>query len=279
MFIKKRKNHKRLLFQLTAMILIMALLAGCGRKVPSTEDKSDKQVTKSDTQVTADVSPQSDSDKASNQPATAGESYSAFTSAKGEMYNKLSDALSSNVDTAFDAMSLLGVALVDLALVPVSCFGLGEESVNIALGFLGAQDVEYNENGNKYSVKYKNTEGKLYELEGVYDKAADSMKCTVKEDGKDSLIMEYRKTSFGYVSQVYSIKGDGTASLYKLAISGMDGGVGMSEATEIPPALNGKETSDFYKECPEWYAIKGNDVTGVNADGKEISFVYTPSEE
>ena len=35
-----------------------------------------------------------------------------------------------------------------------SGFGLGQEAASLALGFLGAEDIEYSENENQYIVKY-----------------------------------------------------------------------------------------------------------------------------
>ncbi|HHZ14324.1 MAG TPA: hypothetical protein GX394_10415, partial [Clostridiales bacterium] len=215
----------------------------------------------------------------SGSPATASESYSAFIQAKGELLTKLSDALANNPETALNSMSLLGISMIDLALVPASSFGLGEESALMVLGFLGAEDLVYSENGNQYSVKYKGEDGKSYELQGEYDKAADALKCTSLVDGKETLTSEHRKTPYGYVSQAYVIDDDGSAYVYQLTATGTDGVVGMSKASEKPSSLTGSESIDFPKQCQEWYAMNGNRVTGLTADGDEISFDYTPSED
>ncbi len=269
---------------LTAMILIMLLLVSCGGNAPSGGDKPDVEE-KPD--VTApqdeeeDVNTQQQQDEDSDTPgapASASESYSAYIQAKGELITKLTDALANNPGTEFTSMSLLGVSMVDLAMLPASSFGLGEAAAITALGFLGAEDIEYSESGNKYSVKYRGQDGLNYELHGEYDKAADALKCTSFVDGKESLTSEYRKTSFGYVSQIYVIDDDGSTYVYQLAVSGPDGVVGMSQVSEPPPLLTGNESIDFPKQCKEWYAIKGDEVTGVTSDGDEISFVYTPSE-
>jgi len=269
---------------LTAMILIMLLLVSCGGNAPSGGDKPDVEE-KPD--VTApqdeeeDVNTQQQQDEDSDTPgapASASESYSAYIQAKGELITKLTDALANNPGTEFTSMSLLGVSMVDLAMLPASSFGLGEAAAITALGFLGAEDIEYSESGNKYSVKYRGQDGLNYELHGEYDKAADALKCTSFVDGKESLTSEYRRTSFGYVSQMYVIDDDGSTYVYQLAVSGPDGVVGMSQVSEPPSLLTGNESIDFPKQCKEWYAIKGDEVTGVTSDGDEISFVYTPSE-
>ncbi len=270
MFTTKNRRSLQLVYQLTAIIMIILLVVSCGRNIPSGKSKPDDE-----------GKPGAKQDVGSDMPgpaATAAESFAAYSKAKGDLVTVLTDALASNAGTEMNSMSLLGVALVDLAVIPASCFGLGEEAATTALGLMDLEDIVYSENGNQYSVKYKNAEGEQYELQGVYDKAADALRCTSLFDGKESLIWEYRKTSFGYVGQFYVINEDGVTYVYKLAVSGKDGAFGISEASAAPPALTGSETIDFPKQSTEWYAIKGDAVTGATADGKEISFVYTPSE-
>ncbi|HHT65353.1 MAG TPA: hypothetical protein GX017_04600 [Clostridiales bacterium] len=280
MFLTKRRRPKQLLYQLTAMILIVLLLVSCGGKTTTGDEMNDKGANSESQDIGSDNSgsPATVSDN-SGSPAIASESYSAYIQAKGELLTRLSDALASNPETAFSSMSLLGISMVDLALLPASSFGLGEASANMALGFLRAEDIVYSENGNQYSVKYKGEDGSNYELQGEYDKSADALKCTSLVDGKETLTSEHRKTSYGYVSQTYVVNDDGSTYVYQLTATGNDGVVGMSKASEKPSSLTGSESIDFPKECQEWYAIDGNKVTGVTADGNEISFDYTPSED
>ena len=75
------------------------------------------------------------------------------------MVSILSDALASNPDTAMDSMSLLGIAMVDMLLLPASSFGLGRRRI-ATLGLFGLQDVEYSER-NQYSVKHTRDDGKI----------------------------------------------------------------------------------------------------------------------
>lgn len=273
MFTTKKRKSMQFVYQLTAMILTMLLLVSCGGGVPSGEDKPDSEETP---EVTAQ---QDEVTKESFSSSTIAESFGAYMEAKGELISTLSDALATNPGTEFDSISLLGIVMVDIALVPASCFGLGQDVAVATLGFLGGEDILYSESGNQYSVKYRKDEGEQYELQGEYDKTANALKCISKINGEESLISEYRKTSFGYVSQTYAVNEDGSIHVYHLAVSGKDGAVGISKASEVPPALTGSETIDFPKQCQEWYAIKGNAVTGFTSDGRKISFVYTPSED
>ena len=107
------------------------LLVSCGGNAPSGGDKPDVEE-KPD--VTApqdeeeDVNTQQQQDEDSDTPgapASASESYSAYIQAKGELITKLTDALANNPGTEFTSMSLLGVSMVDLAMLPASSFGLG----------------------------------------------------------------------------------------------------------------------------------------------------------
>jgi hypothetical protein len=280
MLTTKSRSPMQFAYQLTAMILIVLLLVSCGGNTPSGKDKPDDEGKPVDAVQSDEQQGEQDvGSDMSGSPATAAQSFSAYMEAKSEVISILSDALVSNPGTELDSMSLLGVIMVDMALLPASSFGIGQEAASMTLGFLGADDVVYSEKGNQYSVKYRSDKGEQFELQGVFDKAADALKCTSLKDGKESLISEHRKTSFGYVGQVYVINEDGSTYLYKLAVSGKNGAVGISESSAAPPSLTGSESIDFPKECPEWYAIKGDAFTGVTSDGRELSFVYTPSED
>ncbi|HCS75152.1 MAG TPA: hypothetical protein DIW17_14920 [Clostridiales bacterium] len=282
MFTTGNKSSKRLVFRLTAILLVMLLLVSCGRNAPPNEGKP---VDKGKTEATVKPNDHKDDDKkddnkdpGSSQSIVA-ESYCAYMEAKGELTTIISDALSDNPGTELDSLSLLGVILVDLALFPATSFGLGEAAANSALGFLGVKDVDYKENGNQYSIQYTDDEGMKYELQGVYDKSADSLKLTAITDGKETVVSEYRKSSFGYVAQTYVLDDDDSASIFYLAISGKNGAIGISEASSKPSDLTGSESIDFPKTSEEWYAIDGDDFTGVTSDGRELSFKYTPSDD
>ncbi len=200
--------------------------------------------------------------------------------AKGELVNRLLDALASNPDTVMYSMTFLGLTMVDLTLIPISSFGLGQAAAEMGLAFFNAENVEYSksESGKQYSIKYRNDEGEECEVQGEYDKGADALKCAAKLNGEEIVRFEYRKTSFGYVSQTCTFGEDG-AYVYLMSVSGKDGAVGIKQAAELPPSLTGSETIDFPKQCPEWFAIEGDKVTGVSSDGTEISFVYMPAED
>jgi outer membrane murein-binding lipoprotein Lpp len=298
MFATKKRKPVKLLFQVAAIILVVLLLAGCGGGAPSDKDKAKnetdeaarqneqqgalQQQDESPAEERQEGKPEQPRDEtvssASGSPATPGEAYGAFVEAKGELITRLADALVGNPDTVMYSMTFLGLTMVDLTLIPISSFGLGQAAAEMGLAFFNAENVEYSESGKQYSIKYRNNEGEECEVQGEYDKGADALKCAAKLNGEEIVRFEYRKTSFGYVSQTCTIGEDG-AYVYLLSVSGKDGAVGIKQAAELPPSLTGSETIDFPKQCPEWFAIEGDKVTGVSHDGTEISFVYTPAED
>lgn len=208
--------------------------------------------------------------------ATAAEAYTAYLEAKSAVMMKLSDALPDNEEKA--NMAMLGVSRMDLALLPVSFFGAGEEAAAAGLAMLGASGVTYGENGGSYTVSYSDSAGAVHTFSGAYDAAADALVCTAQKDGADYLYAEYRKSPFGYVSQCLLTDENGNSALYLFAVSGESGGFGVSRSGGArPAALTGGESPDFFSALPEWYAISGSDVTGVASNGAHISFEYIPS--
>ncbi len=269
---------KKVLVFILALMTISFVFAGCN---PAPSDDAQKTVDVSES-VSADTSvPAAESPASGNAPAlstgTAAESYSAYVNAKTAVITKLSEGLSSNEQTAFASMTMLGVTMADLVMLPAGFFGAGEESVNAGLSLFGYIDIKYTENGNSYSVSYTDNQGDSYVFSGTYDAAADALVCTAQKNGKDYFFSEYRRTSYGYVSQYYFINDDGTTGLYQFTLSGADGALGYSTTqTSQPAALTGSESADFPTALPEWYSITGSAIKGVMSDGTEVNFEYVP---
>ena len=252
---------KKLISLLLAVLMLGAIFTGCGKtNAPAGSD--DNAPVGGNSSVTS---------------GSVADSYAAYMEAKSAMVTKLSDGLSNNPDTAFAALSMMGIAMVDLGLIPVSLFGLGQESMVSGLAFFGATGVEYVENGNNYTLSYKDEDGVTYEFIGAYDPSADALITTAKTNGSEVIYSEYRKTSYGYVGQYYLTSDDGTHSLYQIAVTGDDGTLGISTANAKPAVLSGSEAIDFPKACTEWYAVTGTTITGVTSDGTELNFEFTPT--
>lgn len=208
---------------------------------------------------------------------TASEFYSAYMEEKSAVLSKLLDGLGNNPDTVMSSLSFIGVSMSDLYLLPALYFGLGETSVAAGLAMLGATDVTYQEQGNSYTITYKNSDGQQTSLTGTYVNGK-SLVTVGSTNGTENIYAETYSTSFGYVSQFYFIGDDGTTTLYQIAINGENGVFGIVTGGNRPAALTGGESADFPKSAAEWYAIDGSTITGVTSDGTSLNFEYVPSE-
>lgn len=276
---------KRTLYILIAVILFAALFAGCGNQSkpgqPTAGGKETEEPAALPEETDAPEITQ-DAPEVSELPAiangTVAESYAAYLDAKGTVLTKLTDGISNNPDTSMAVFSFLGIAMVDLAALPVSFFGLGQEAVDAGVSFVGGTNVKYTENGSSYTIAYSDDENNKYVYSGTYDPGADALTCTATSNDAESFFLEYRKTAFGYAGQYYMLDDDGTALVYMVAVDGENGTIGISAASEKPAALTGSVSADFPKACSEWYSIFGATITGKTSDGANINFEYTPSE-
>jgi len=273
---------KKIITLTLAVLMLAAVFAGCGQAPANNPQESDQPAQSSDapSDEPAAVDPQEpatdDTTPSSGYPVA--DSYTAYLSAKEVVMSKLTDGLGSSADSLSASFTLLGVAMVDLGMLPVSFFGIGEEAAAMGLSMLSAEDVKYTENGNNYSISYMDSNGASIAFSGTYDPAADALVCSSTTDGKENFYSEYRKTSFGYVSQYYFVNEDGTTSLYQFAVNGEDGTFGVSaNETAQPAALTGSEAADFPTALPEWYSIAGSTITGKTSEGTELNFEYVPS--
>ncbi len=261
---------KKVLSVIMVLLLLATLFSGCKKQTPIADaiiPSKDSDSSSEDTDDTEDTDDASTGNKVAD-------SYSAYLEAKNNVITKISDGLSSNEEAGMAVLSFLGISMADLALLPVSFFGMGQDTMMSGLAFMGALDVKYTENGNDYSVTYSNAEKEEMTFKGTYDPAADSLTSSVSTDGAESIFSEYHKTSYGYVGQYYFLNDDGTATTYVIAVDGDDGTIGISTETAKPAALTGKEAADFPKDYDEWYSIKGDTITGVTSSGTELNFKY-----
>ena len=269
-------------------MMIFVMFAGCSGAGQNNPDES-KSAGQEETQ-SAEVSesdavslPAPIESSVSSSGSPVADSYTAFVNAKTVPFTKLSDGLSNNEQTLWASMSLLGVAMVDMGMIPVAFFGLGEEAAAAGLAMLGAEGVQYSENGNSYTISYTSTDAdgnpETAQMTGTFDAAADSLVCTGSTNGVENFYSEYRKTAYGYIGQYYFSNDDGTASYYVMTVQGEDGTFGLSTTPSgKPSALTGSEPYDYPSTLPEWYAINGSTITGKMSDGTDVNFEYVPSE-
>ena len=271
---------KKALCMLIAGLLLVTVFTGCGGParsnpvLPNDKGASDESAVSKETPAVLDASGDSDD---IDYGANVAESYAAYLEAKNVVIVRLTDGLSSNSDAGMAVLSFLGIGMADLALLPVSFFGMGQETMEMGLSMMGATNIQYTENGNHYTVTYSDKENKKVMYSGTYNPAIDALSCTVTTNGADSTYSEYRKTAFGYIGQYCFINEDGTTSIYMIAVDGKDGIIGISTTPGKPAALTGSEAADFPKACSEWYSVKGTTITGKTSDGLDLSFEYVPA--
>ena len=262
-------------------VLLVAVLAGCGEPTKSDPLPTNDNVASDESTVSKETPAVSEAPKDTSDidyGANLAESYAAYLEAKNAVIIKITDGLSNNPDAGMAVLSFLGVGMTDLALLPVSFFGMGQETMEMGLSMMGATNIQYTENGNNYTVTYSDKENKEFAYSGTYNPAIDALTCTVTVNGAESTYIEYRKAAFGYIGQYYFLNEDGTTSIYMIAVDGEDGIIGISTTPGKPAALTGSEAADFPKTCSEWYSVKGTTITGMTSDGLDLSFEYVPTD-
>lgn len=259
-------------------VLLCTNLAGClgGLKFPrdskETSAQSDQSsaTNKAETTTSENQTTQGQIDG----DMTASDGYSAYLDAKNEMLGYLMDGLGDNEETFMAVMELAGITMMDLTMLPVSFFGLGQTAVGAGLAVLGMKDVKYEENGNSYTVAYKNDEGETFIFSGEYNRSADALSCKSQKNGQDFLYAEYQRTDYGYVGQYHITEDDGGMISYLITVQDDGGVLGIAHDASYKK-LTGGEKSDYPKECDVWYAVSGNNITGVTEDGKELDFTFS----
>ena len=272
---------KKVLCMLIAVLLLVAVFAGCGGPTKSDPVPTNDNVAPDESAVSKETPAVSEAPKDTSDidyGANLAESYAAYLEAKNAVIIKITDGLSNNPDAGMAVLSFLGVGMTDLALLPISFFGMGQETMEMGLSMMGATNIQYTENGNNYTVTYSDKENKEFAYSGTYNPAIDALTCTVTVNGAESTYIEYRKAAFGYIGQYYFLNEDGTTSIYMIAVDSEDGIIGISTTPGKPAALTGSEAADFPKTCSEWYSVKGTTITGMTSDGLDLSFEYVPTD-
>jgi hypothetical protein len=272
---------KKYLSLALVFVLVASLLTGCAKAKDAAEAAvsdaiSDAVSTAVDTEEAA-MEPEASQSAGGSDSDTASAFYGAYIEAKSAVLDRLMDGIGSNPDTMMSAFSFLGITMSDLYLLPAMYFGLDESSVAAAMAFMGAKDVSYSAQGNNYTVTYHDSDDKEAKLVGTYDKG-NSLLAIGTTAGTENVFAETYRTAFGYVGQFYFLSDDGTATLYQVAVSGQDGVFGITTGGARPSPLTGKESVDFPKSASEWYAIFGDNITGLTAEGKSVNFTYVPTD-
>lgn len=269
---------KKILSISLSLMMIALVFTGCAKANDAAEAAVSEAIEAAESAESAEQAVEEAAEAVESGEAsdTASAFYGAYIDAKSDVLDRLMDGIGNNPDTMMSAFSFLGIAMSDLYLLPAMYFGMGETEVAAALAMMGAKDVTYSEQGNQYTISYKDSNEKQATLTGTYDKGK-SLVATGTTDGAENVYAEVYRTAFGYVGQFYFIADDGTATLYQVSVSGADGAFSVATGVDRPAALTGNEGVDFPKSAKEWYAISGSTITGVTSEGASINFEYVPS--
>jgi len=251
---------KKYIAMILTILLICTAATGCGKS--------------SDTTTDSDI--HSGSESPAGQPEQAANlstSYTAYMEIKSDLVSRLADGLTESQPAA--SMELLGMNMVEMFLLPMVALGVDETYAKATLGYFNAADIKYTSNGNNYAVTYTGADGVQMTCETSYDPAKDAAMTKISQAGKESLVFEYLKTSYGYASQYYVQNDDGTYTVYQGTFYGKDGIIGVSVDAEAPPApiTGGADVpKEFPKDCSSWYEVKGTAGTGSLSDGTKLEF-------
>lgn len=256
----------------TVFLLIFLLVclssAGCGKSGNSSQDSSAPADNVKQTADDSDVVP--DTQPAQNGSFSA--AYSAYVETKSDLITRMADGLTDSQPAA--AMELLGMNMVEMFMIPMAAVGLDETHAKETLAYLNTSGVKYTAEGNHYLLTYSDAQGSEVTCDTLYDPKKDTVATKIMEAGKESLVFEYTKTSYGYASQYYLKNDDGTYIVYQGTFYGKDGTVGViNNAAAQPGSILGKEVQkDFPKACDSWYEAEGSEGKGKTADGAVLTF-------
>lgn len=216
-----------------SIILIMTLLAlaisGCGKanttKTPGTLATSSQPVSEeTTTQATTTAAGETTtaSTTSSGLPPFV-DAINRYQTFKSPVFELLSQKMSDDPTQAANLMTMAGVAIMDLYLLPITYLAALEyfDGKPGALGDLmmvkGKGKID--KNGSKYNFEAESTEDNPFKVVGEYDEKADSMKYTYYESGKEKIYFEFVRTADGYASQYYLFPDDNSSDSENLYLN------------------------------------------------------------
>jgi len=253
---------KKILIIILALILMLSFVA-CGGGGKSTGGDSGAPAGNSD-------EPSAPAGKASA-PA---DSYQNYIDQKSKAYERLTSKIEENSELALTAgLALLPVVMVDLALLPLTIVGV--DGGEAALAVLGMEGVKVAQDGNTYTITYKDTEGKSITQTCEYDAKSDSIKSVIKDGDKQTMFFEYVYIGGGYASQYYMLnEEEGNYTLITSYFNDSDFvGFGIATAKKEPASIykNGKLSSDFIVNDESYFMLEG-DVMTIFTEGEKKTY-------
>lgn len=260
---------KKIATIIVLFVMMLSMLSGCfmfPKKFAGPPESSQSGIGQ-DAQAT-DSAEQDSSDSESIIPATnPAQGYNNYITVRNDATQRIEDAATEKSDTlAFTVlMNTVGMLSADIYLIPLTVFGTDVQAVQMALGFFGLKDVEYNGVGNEFSVSYTNADGATIKQTCTYDPAKDQMTSTVYDaDGKVSVFFEYvNQGNNTYASQYYYLS-NGSYQVMR-AYFDQDNVAAFSTVTaaEEPDSIIGKTglNENFVKNSESYIILKDGKLT------------------
>lgn len=275
---------KKAIAFLLVICFIMAVTAGCVGG-DSNSDPSGAPVSQP-TATGANTNTNSNSNNAQTQSPvptiapvaakTPSDSYTRYSELKSLAYERISGAIEENIEENWElSFALLPLAMVDLSLIPMLLIGVegGDETLGM-MSMLGIMDAKVDQNGNSYTLTYKNPDGESLVMTCEYDAATDSVRSKMTQTESEELFFEYVSTGSGYASQYYYPEEDGSYSLITAYFDDSDlAGFGMTTVSKEPESIFKKTglKSDFIKNDDMYFYIEGGVLT-IFQDGETQTY-------
>lgn len=233
-----------------AALLVLAALTGCSGTKPDVEQTPPPAPTA--TQPTGGGST----------TGAPNESFSAYLDLKSRAFDLISAKIEEHDELALNlGLTLLPLAMTDLALLPLAFVGLEEDAANMGLATLGLSDIKIAKNGDVYTVTYQDEEGGVIVQTCEYDAVTDSMRSIITTDGKEQMTFEYTKVGSGYISQYFMASDDGDSLWMTNYFTADTYAFGMKTTSEKPASIFKKADADItFVQNDELYAMHENGV-------------------
>jgi hypothetical protein len=185
---------------------------------------------------------------------TPGASFKEFLSAYERFSEGLSRAWGGVEITQDDVIPMDSVAMLEGYYSPLEYLGTGGKIPDDLKESRGWTSVKYEENGGRFKITCANQDGVQDTFEGTCGAAGGALFCKAASgcpEPYSEYRLEYRKTAWGYVAQIYDPPRE---VAHRLSMMGGLGVVGWGDVSGFEP-LTGKETLDYPKGLSAYYEV------------------------
>jgi hypothetical protein len=217
---------KKTLAIILVLVFTLSLLGGCFRVPKNVQDAIQDAVESAEAASSDDTGSGDDNgddySSESSDPGTApsdlvpatnpSTSYNNYLTVKSAAMDRITTVSEESDELSFAvAMNMLGISMIDLALISLTMFGDDLASSEMAMGFLGMENVKITGSDNDYTITYTDSEGQTIKQTCQYDKGKDSLKSELYDaDGSISMYFEYVNLGDNtYAAQYYYSNDDG----------------------------------------------------------------------